>query len=101
MELILEANNVVKIYYDGRRDAPYCLRGTCYFGVLAADCERNTKVVIVDGDQQYEASVWGIERFLETLDKAPAGMEIGLFFSYHYPNLPESKTVKIYRKIDT
>jgi len=38
-ELIMEAADAFKIYYDGRTDDRHCFRWTIYTGTLLADCK--------------------------------------------------------------
>ena len=95
-ELITEVQWATKIYYDGRRNDAYCLRGTVYTGKLLANCKAGDKVVIIQGDTQYPGRIWAVEIFNKVLDKGEAGQEVALFFDYGQRNLPESKEVKIF-----
>lgn len=95
-ELIMEATDAFKIYYDGRTEDKHCFRWTIYTGVLSADCKVGEKVVVTYGDNQYPVRIWGIEQFNKTLQEGKTGLEVGICFSYHHPELPKGN-VTIYK----
>ncbi len=101
----MEAQNAVKIYYDGRKNDPNCYRWNIYFGVLVADCKIGDKVIVQHGDdlystvishsgKKYPLRIWAIEQFNKSFQEGTAGLEVGLVF--RKSKLPEDK-VKIYK----
>jgi len=53
-------------------------------------------VVVVHGDNQYPARIWGLEQFNKTLQEGKTGLDVGMCFSYHHPELPKAN-VSIYK----
>jgi len=100
----MEAQDAFKIYYDGRKDDPYCYRWTIYTGVLSAECRVGDKVVVKHGDnlystlkredKEYPIRIWAIEQFNKSLQEGTVGLEVGLVF--RHSTLPKDK-VTIYK----
>lgn len=86
----MEAQDAMKIYYDGRDNDPYCYRWNIYIGILVADCKIGDKVVVKDGDnlystvlsegKEYPLRIHGIEQFNKSFQEGKVGMHVGLVF---------------------
>lgn len=87
-ELLMEAEQAYKIYFDGRTDDPHCFKWTIYVGKLLADCKVGDMVVVTHGGNQYPARIWGLEQFNKPLHEGKAGLGVGICFSNHHPELP-------------